>query len=53
MKVTLPVNTLINNFVEDDEYFKVTLSLSDAPGDLHVVVGSPDVAFVTITGMLR
>ena len=51
VKVTLNVTTLRDNFVEDDEYFKATLSLPGAPED--VVVGSPEVAFVTITDETR
>ena len=47
VKVTVTVTTLSDNFVEDDEYFKATLSLLDAPE--AVVVGSSDVAFVTVT----
>ena len=46
-KVTVPVATLNDNFKEDDEFFKATLSLPGAPE--AVVVGSPNMAFVTIT----
>ena len=45
-KVTFPVSTLTDNLVEGNEYFKATLSLPSAPED--VVVGSPNMAFVTI-----
>ena len=45
-QVTLSVNTVVEDIVEEDEYFGATLSL---PGSLDtVVIGSPDVAFVTI-----
>ena len=49
--VTLAVNTLLDNLVEDDEYFKATLSLPGAPE--AVVVGTPNMAFVTITDETR
>ena len=45
--MTLTVHTLTDNIVEDDEFFKATLSLPGAPGD--VVIGSSSMAFVTIT----
>ena len=45
--VTVPVTTNEDNFVEPDEYFSATLSLPGAQE--AVAVGSPDVAFVTIT----
>ena len=51
VKVTLSMTTLTSKFVEDDEYFKATLSLPVIPG--AVVVGSPEVAFVTITDTTR
>ena len=51
VKVTVPVTTLTDNFVENDEYFKATLSLLGAPE--AVEVGSPDMAFVTITDETR
>ena len=51
VKVTLTVTTLTSKFVEDDEYFKATLSLPGAPE--AVVAGSPEVAFVTITDTTR
>ncbi|MDA8002872.1 MAG: pilus assembly protein N-terminal domain-containing protein, partial [Alphaproteobacteria bacterium] len=35
-----------DNFVEPEEYFSATLSLPGSPDT--VVIGSPDVAFVTI-----
>ena len=47
VQVTVPVNTTQDIFVEPDEYFSATLSLPGAPD--AVVVGTPDVAFVTIT----
>ena len=47
VKETFPVASLRDNFVEDDEYFKATLSLPGAPAD--VVIGYPDVTFVHIT----
>ena len=46
-KVTVPVATLDDNLLEDDEFFKATLTIPDAPAD--VVVGSPNMAFVNIT----
>ena len=46
VKVTVPVTTLTDNLVEDDEHFKTTLSLPGAPE--AVVVGSPNMASVTI-----
>lgn len=45
-KVTCPISTLLDNFVEGDEYFKATLSLATEAG--LVVVGTPNMAFVTI-----
>ena len=48
VKVTHSVITLRDNFVEEDEYFKATLSLPGGPEDM-VLLGSQDVAFVTIT----
>ena len=49
--VTVPVATNEDNFVEPDEYFRATLSL---PGVQEAVaVGSPNVAFVTITDTTR
>ena len=48
---TLLVFSLRDNFVEDDEYFKATLNLPDAPE--AVVVGTPDVAFVSIADYAR
>ena len=51
VKVTVSVATLNDNFVEDDEYFKATLSLPGSPE--AVEVGSPDMAFVTITDETR
>ena len=53
VKVSLPVRTNADNIVEEDEYFKATLSLPGAP--VGAVVGTPDTAYVTITdttGML-
>ena len=53
VEVTLPVTTLLDNLVENNEHFKATLSLPDGPG--YVVVGSLYVVFVTINdtnGML-
>ena len=53
VKVTLPVSTNTDNIVEEDEYFKATLSLPGAP--VGAVVGTPDTAYITITdttGML-
>ena len=47
----LPVTTNEDNFVEPDEYFSATLSLPGAQE--AVAVGSPDVAFVTITDTTR
>ena len=47
VKVTLPVRTNADNIVEEDEYFKATLSLPGAP--VGAVVGTPDTAYVTIT----
>ena len=44
--VTYPVDTLPDNFLEDDEYFKATLSL---PTTGPVVLGPSRMAFVTIT----
>ena len=49
--VTVPVTTNEDNFVEPDEYFSATLSLPGAQE--AVAVGSPDVAFVTITDTTR
>ena len=46
VKSTLTVSTVQDNTVEDDEYFRATLSLPGAPEAM--VVGSPDMAFVTI-----
>ena len=51
VKETLPVATLRDNFVEDDEYFKGTLSLPGAPAD--VAIGFPDVTFVHVTDNTR
>ena len=51
MKVTVSVTTLTDYFVEDDEYFKATLSLPGAPD--AVVAGSPNMAFVTVTDETR
>ena len=45
-QVTLSVNTVVEDIVEEDEYFGATLSLPGSPDT--VVIGSPDVAFVTI-----
>ena len=53
MKVKIPMSTLSDSFVEDDEYFKATLSLSLPVIPEAVVVGSPEVAFVTITDTTR
>ena len=47
VKVTLNVTTNEDNIVEEDEYFKATLSLPGAP--VGAVVGTPDTAYVTIT----
>ena len=47
VQVTLSVNTVEEDIVENDEYFGATLSLPGSPDG--VVIGSPDVAFVTIT----
>ena len=47
IKVTVPVATLDDNLLEDDEFFKATLTIPGAPAD--VVVGSPNMAFVNIT----
>ena len=44
--VTVPVTTNEDNFVEPEEYFSATLSLPGSPDT--VVIGSPDVAYVTI-----
>ena len=49
--VTVPVATLDDNFVEDDEFFKATLTIPGAPED--VVIGSTNMAFVTITDETR
>ena len=49
--VTVPVATNEDNFVEPDEYFSATLTLPGAQE--AVAVGSPDVAFVTITDTTR
>ena len=51
MMVALSVTTLRDNFVENNEYFKATLNLPDAQE--VVVVGSPDVVFVTIVDDTR
>ena len=51
VEVTLPVTTLVDNLVENNEYFKATLSLPDGPG--YVVVGSLYVVFVTINDTKR
>ena len=51
VKETLPVASLRDNFVEDDEYFKATLSLPDAPAD--VAIGFPDVTFVHVIDNTR
>ena len=50
-KVTVPVATLSDNFVEDDEFFKATLTIPGAPEDM--VIGSTNMAFVTITDETR
>ena len=50
-KVTVPVDTLNDDFKEDDEYFKATLTIPGAPED--VVIGSTNMAFVTITDETR
>ena len=47
MKETLSVNTVADNLVEGDEFFKATLSLPGAPE--AVEVGTPNMAFVNIT----
>lgn len=47
VKATLPVPTQRDNIVEDNEHFKVTLSLAIGAG--NVIIGSPHMAFVTIT----
>ena len=49
--VAVPVATNVDNFVEPDEYFSATLSLSFAQE--AVTVGFPDVAFVTIPDTTR
>ena len=46
VQVTLSVNTVEEDIVEEDEYFSATLSLLGKPD--AVVICSPDVAFVTI-----
>ena len=51
LTVTVPVTTNEDIFVEPDEYLSATLSL---PGVQEAVaIGSPDVAFVTITDTTR
>ena len=47
--VSLPVRTNADNIVEEDEYFKATLSLPGAPIGVVVKFGTPDTAYVTIT----
>ena len=49
--VTVAVTTLADILVEDDEYFKATLSLPGAPE--AVVFGYPNMAFVTVTDETR
>ena len=51
VKVTLNATTQIDNFVEDDEYFKATFSLRGTPE--AVVVQSSNMAFITITDETR
>ena len=51
VKVTLHMGTLTDNLLEDDEYFRATLSLFGAPE--AVVVGSPNMAFITIADDTR
>ena len=51
VEVTLCVTTLFDNLVENNEYFKATLSLPDGPG--YVVVGSLNVVFVIINDTKR
>ena len=50
-KVTVPVATVDDNPLEDDEFFKATLTIPSAPED--VVIGSANMAFVTITDETR
>ena len=50
-KVTVPVATLDDNPLEDDEFFKTTLTIPSAPKD--VVIGFTNMAFVTITDETR
>lgn len=45
--MTLSVPTQRDHIVEDNEHFKVTLSLALGAG--NVIIGSPHMAFVTIT----
>ena len=45
--VTLTVDTLTDNILEDAEHFKAILTIPGSPGS--VVVGSPNMAFVAIT----
>ena len=51
MVATLNVSTLKDNFVEVDEHFKATLSLPGTPQ--AVIIGSPEMTFVTITDATR
>ena len=51
-KVTVPVATLNDNFKEDDEYLKATLTIpTGALGDVDI--GSSNMAFVTISDKTR
>lgn len=45
--MTLSVPTLRDNILEGNEQFKATLSLTFGPS--NVIIGSPHMAFVTIT----
>ena len=51
LKVTVSIPTLRDNLAEDSEHFKANLSLAVAPG--NVIIGSPYVAYVTITDVKR
>ena len=51
LKVTVSVPTLRDNLVEDNEHFKANLSLVVGSG--NVIIGSPRMAFVTITDASR
>lgn len=49
--MTLSVPTLKDNIVEENEQFKATVSLTFGPG--NAIIGSPHIAFVTITDATR